>query len=373
MNINGVRDDLLNCLQKVSGTAQSANINPILANVLLEADKNALCITATDQETQIKSHCQVTANKKFNTTVSAKKFQDILTRLDANGEVVFEYQEAKKEGAAPTIKISSGKTQYKLLTLPTDEFPLLGEKEKFKPLFSIPANDLLRTLKRVSYACAINSHRLNLNGVLIEGSINGFHVVATDGHRMAVQKLCEEKDEKQLTLPRKSINELIRNLPSAEESVVNVKASDRFVRFESESFELTSSVISERFPDYQSVVPLNNDKKITVDKKILLTGLQRVSAICDKDATVIMNIDKNHIKLECINKLKETADDELIAKHDGSPIQVGFNIGFLIDMLLSLEESAIIFNILEASSSVLITVAEDEKTEFQYVVMPVRL
>ena len=160
MKIKGTRDQFLNCLSKVSPATDRANINPILSNVLLIADTGSVDIIATDQETQIKSPCEVKANKKFNATVSAKKFHDILRRLDAEGIVSLDYNEGKDGNAS--INVSSGKVRYKLSTIDASEFPRLGEKDSFKDLLKIPADVFLNALKMVSYASAVNSHRMNL-------------------------------------------------------------------------------------------------------------------------------------------------------------------------------------------------------------------
>ena len=400
MNIKGTREQFLNCLQKVSPAAMSGSINPILSNVLLKAEVDSVDIIAGDQETQIKAPCQVNANKKFNATVSAKKFQDILRQLDADGEVSFDYQEGKGENKQPAINISSGKTRYKLSTLSASDFPRLGEKTSFKPFLKLAASELLRSLKRVSYSSAINSHRLNLNGVLLESSNNGLRVVATDGHRMAVQVLTSEKapektaekadkaektdkadkankadkasEEKQLILPRKSVIELIRNLPAEGDSEIQIKTSDQFVRFIGESFELTSSIITDSFPDYASVIPRNNDKKIAVVSRELLSGLNRVAAVADRGATIVMNFDKNKAVFECVNQDNETATDEIPTKYTGDKIEIGFNVDYLTEMLTAVDDESFEIRILDSSSSVLVVPTKDDP-DFQYIVMPVRL
>ena len=369
MNIKGTRNDFLDCLQKVSPAAQSGNINPILANVLLKADTDSMEITATDQETQIKAPCAARANKKFNVTVSAKRFQDILRRL-GDGEVSFDYH----EGASPFVNISSGSTRYKLTTLNADEFPQLGGKDKLTSLLKLPANVLLHAFKRVSYSSAQNSHRLNLNGVLLEGSVDGVRLAATDGHRMAVQVVVGStkiSDNVQLILPRKSVNELIRNLPGEEDKEIEIKASDRIVRFVAPGFELTSSIITESFPDYRTVIPRNNDKVITVERQTFLTGLQRVGVLAERGETVVLKFNQDKARLECITQDNEEATHEIAVDYKGEELEIGFNVDFLVDMFLAVEEENFKVRILESSTSVLIEPAA--ATDFQYVVMPIRL
>ena len=375
MKIKGTRDQFLNCLSKVSPATDRANINPILSNVLLIADTGSVDIIATDQETQIKSPCEVKANKKFNATVSAKKFHDILRRLDAEGIVSLDYNEGKDGNAS--INVSSGKVRYKLSTIDASEFPRLGEKDSFKDLLKIPADVFLNALKMVSYASAVNSHRMNLNGILLESSAKKLRLVATDGHRMAVQDLkCKDHspEETQLILPRKSVNELIRNLPGEGDSEIEIKYSDRVARFYAASFELTTSLISESFPDYNSVIPRNNDKAIVVSRMELLNALYRVSAIAtDRDPTIVINFEKDSTKLEHTNKDGETANDEIAAKYEGEMIEVGFNNQYLTDMLTAATDDGFQINILDSSSSVLFEPAGQKTSSFKYVVMPVRL
>ena len=381
MNIKGSRNEFLTGLQKVISATQSGNIHPILSNVLLKATGNNVELIAGDQETQIKAPCGVVANKKFDATVSAKKFQDILRRLDTDAEVAFDYQEKdeKKEDSAPLISISCGKARYKLSALNPDEFPLMGKKLKFESLLKLPASEMLRCLKRVVYSSAVNSHRLNLNGVLLEGSASGLRVVATDGHRMAVQPLSQGKSpgEVQLILPLKSVNELVRNLPAEGDSEIEIlttdaKSENQIVRFIAASFELTSTIITDSFPDYASVIPRNNDKTVGIVRKDLLDGLQRVGAVGDREPTVVMNLDKNKVFLECTNQDNDVGTDEVAVKYSGEKMEIGFNLEYLIEMLTAVEEDGFEIKILDASSSVLV-VPTEKKKDFQYIIMPVRL
>lgn len=379
MNITGNRDSFLNCLQKVSGTAQAGNINPVLSYVLLQADTNSINIIATDMETQVRAPCEAKANKKFNATVSAKRFHNILQRLDTSSEISFEYQEGKGE---PFINISAGKTKYKLKTEEANNFPLLGGKSNFKKLISLPADLLMRCLKRVQFSSAMNSHRMNLNGVLLEGSIDGLRVVATDGHRMAVQVVNGKKsgEKVQLTLPKKSVSELIRNLAgegeaSVEIKIGDVKKEDHVTQFSAPTFELTSNYITENFPDYRAVIPRNNEKEVLVNRATLLAALQRVSVVGDAEETVVLNIDKNKMRLECTNKENEVAHDEVDVGYSGEKIEIGFNAAYLSQMLQAVEEDAFKMLVNDPSSSVLIEPQSEGKdaAEFQYVVMPIRL
>ena len=378
MKIQGTRDDFLNCLQKVSASAQSGGgVFPILANVLLEADADSAVVTATDQETQTKSVSPVKANKKFNATVSAKMFQSILQRLQPGCEVNFDYQEGKGKSEQPFIHISAGKTRYKLNTIAAGEFPRLGAKAKMKPLFDLPADKLLHGLNKVAYASAVNSHRMNLNGVMLEASMDGLRLVATDGHRMAIQTVDAKKFEgeaRQFILPKKSVSELARNLPAEGDKEMKLESSDQVIRFHGTDFELTSNIITEAFPDYRSVIPRNNDKKIKLDRESLLAGLRRVSAVAsNKGETVVLTFDKNTASLECTNQDGEVATDEIAADYKGEKIEIGFNVDFLTDMLSASEDAEQQISVLDISSSVLIEPAGQKTPNFQYVVMPIRL
>ena len=237
---------------------------------------------------------------------------------------------------------------------------------------------------------------MNLNGVLLESSVEGLRVVATDGHRMAVQDLQSDKKpgDVQMILPRKSVDELVRNLPGEGDAEVDIKSSDKVLRFTAASFELTSSLSTENFPDYKSVIPQNNDKIVTVARADLLAGLQRVAAIStDRGVTVVINFSKGAAGLECVNSDNETANDEISVGYEGEKVEIGFNVEFLTDMLSTATEDGFEIKILDPSSSVLFSPSasddkEGEKGEkaeksekgkkspkaaFMYVVMPVRL
>ena len=376
MKITANRATLLGCLEKVIGVAQGASINPILSNVLLRVDKTSLHMTATDQETQLMSSCVIAADKKFAMAVSAKKLQGILQKLDADAEMKIEFVAEKSEEAQTVMHLSAGRSRYKLLATVGDRFPQLGDKD-MKPMLTSPANDFLHSIKRVSYASAHQSHRLNLNGVFLEGSADGFRLVATDGHRMAMQSLALQKSEEeiQMILPRKSVDELIRNLPAEGEREIKVEANERAARFVTDGFILTSNLIDENFPDYRSVIPHNNSKVATIERKPFLSALQRVVVVSEqKGASVILSFsEKNPLRLECKNPENESADDELEISYQGEDIKIGFNGDFLLDMLSRVENDVFEIRLLDDSTSVLIEAAGDKEKDFRYIIMPVRI
>jgi DNA polymerase-3 subunit beta len=372
------QSSLLHCLDKVSGVTQGTVINPIFANVLLQAAGSSLSMTAIDQEMQIMSSCNVETDAEFGITVPAKKLQDIIRKLEKGMEVSLVFEEEKNDGGEKQLlmQLTAGRGKYKLQTLSAENFPLMGKSTDIKPLLNVQAKTLLESLRQVHYASAQQSHRTNLNGVFLESSIDGLRFVATDGHRLAMKVLTPEKmaDDAQLILPRKSVNELIRNLSAEGENEIKIEAGNRVVRFCGDTFELTSNIIMETFPDYRSVIPRNNDKIALVERRSFLASLQRVSVLAEeRGATVIVSLSPEGMKLECVNKENESAVEETDAKYENDAIKLCFNINFLLDILSAVEEDVFKMRLLEESSSVLIEPAGDGEPSFQYVVMPVRM
>ena len=369
MKIETSREALLGGLNIVSGVVLSGNVAPIWQNVLFEVKENILTITAANQETQIKTTCEVKNSKEFSVTVAAAKLRDILSKIAPQTVVKMEFSKEK-------VTLSAAKSVFNLAVISADDFTFLsgGETER-KTLPAILAKDLLRALRYVQYASAQQSHRMSLNGVLLDMAADGVWLVATDGHRMALEKLSEntEKKEFQAILPRKSAAELARNLSTLDEgALVEVDYNERTVRFSTLSFELISNLIDEKFPDYREVVPRNNDKTVKIEREELRASLERVSVMGERKATVIFNLSTGDLQVSCTGREKDMGSDSIPVEYKGEEMEIGFNVSFLLDMLKEVGENVLTMKISEPSASVLFATA-DEKCYFRYVVMPIRL
>jgi DNA polymerase III subunit beta len=363
--VKGSRDALLKPLQVVSGIVERRQTLPILANILVRKDGERVSFTATDLEIQIQTSADIGAGKEpASTTVAARKLVDILRALpDADVQLAL---------ANKKLTVSSGKSRFNLQTLAAEEFPTVSQAE-FTADFSLPAATLKHVLGMVHFAMAQQDIRYYLNGMLLVVEGATVRTVATDGHRLA---LCEvDKDgasgKIEAIIPRKTILELSRLLPDADDAV-RVQVAANQVKFAFGDIELISKLVEGKFPDYHRVVPAANTKVFVIDREDLMHALQRAAILTtDKFKGVRMVLAPGVLKISSTNADQEDAQEELEIDYAGEGLDIGFNVNYLLDALSNLKGEQVRFSLGDALGSALVTMPDSEK--FKYVVMPMRI
>jgi len=363
--VKASRDALLRPLQVVSGIVERRQTLPILANILVRKDGERVSFTATDLELQIQTAAPIGAGKDVAaTTVAARKLVDILRALpDADVQLTL---------ANKKLAVASGKSRFNLQTLSADEFPTVAQAE-FSADFTLPAATLKYLLSMVHFAMAQQDIRYYLNGMLlvVDGAL--VRAVATDGHRLA---LCEVQKDGASTkieaiIPRKTILELSRLLPDTED-LVRVQMAATQVKFTFGDIELISKLVEGKFPDYQRVVPAANTKVFAIGREDLMHALQRAAILTtDKFKGVRLVLAPGGLKINSTNADQEEAQEELEIDYSGEGLDIGFNVNYLLDVLLNIKGEQLRFALGDALGSALLTLPDSEK--FKYVVMPMRI
>ena len=362
------RDALLKPLQSVTGIVEKRHTLPILSNVLLQKSDSGLGLTATDLEIQISTTCETSGktSEPQNLTVSAKKLQDILRALPDEAEVVLDHQNSR-------LQVKSGKSRFNLQTLPAADFPTLAQSGPVLSTVTISQKSLKGLLSLVQFAMAQQDIRYYLNGMLFVLDGNIIRVVATDGHRLsyAAGEVDVQLDKHEVIIPRKAILELSRQLQDTDEAVeITFYASQ--VRFRFGQIELVTKVIDGKFPDYTRVIPSNYEKPITLGRTALLHSLQRAAILSnEKFRGVRWVLTANSLRISCTNNEQEEAQEELDITYAGDPLDIGFNITYLLDVLNNVECDQIECAFGDANSSMLVTLPG--KSDYRYVVMPMRI
>jgi DNA polymerase-3 subunit beta len=363
MEIKAQKEDLLACLDCVKDAAGSSGLNAILSNVLFKSAADTLTMTTTDHEIQMEAKCQITAGADLERLLPVAKLQSILRSLDGGAEVSIKF---RKEDAT----VCAGRAKFKLATSRTEEFARLGETSKMEMLEKVAAADFQKALRKVYYASGQRSHRMSLNGVFLDRGADGASFVATDGHRLAIQKIAANGSQKttQHILPRKTVDILIQRLGDAE--TLKIYANDRVVKFNTDKFELTSNVIDDVYPDYRAVIPRGNDIVALVEREPLLAVMRRVAAVAERGDAVAFSFAKGRVDVECLNKDSDSLNDWLEAKCElAEALKIRFNINFIMDVLNAMDAPVIEVQLKDSNSSALIKAPEDDS--FNYVLMPV--
>ena len=363
--VKATRDALLRPLQVVSGIVERRQTLPILANILVRKDGENVSFTATDLELQIRTSAAIGAGKEAAaTTVAARKLVDILRALPES--------DVQLALANKKLSVASGKSRFNLQTLAAEEFPTVAQAE-FTADFTLPAATLKYLLSMVHFAMAQQDIRYYLNGMLLVVEGTTVRAVATDGHRLA---LCEvQKDgaspKIEAIIPRKTILELARLLPDSEDPV-RVQMAATQVKFSFSDIELISKLVEGKFPDYQRVVPAANTKVFVIGREDLMHALQRAAILTtDKFKGVRLVLAPGALKINSTNADQEDAQEELEIDYSGDALDIGFNVNYLLDVLLNVKGEQLKFALGDALGSALMMLPEGDK--FKYVVMPMRI
>lgn len=368
MNIKINRDTLLKPLSAVSGIVERRHTLPILSNLLLEAKDEKIVLTATDLEMQISLSVHTAIGGELSTTISAKKLLDICRALPENTEINMATTDSR-------VQVKAGKSKFNLQTLPAADYPVMTKSaSSASATITIGQGTLKRLFKQVEFAMAQQDIRYYLNGLLMEVQGNQLHVVGTDGHRLSYTNttLDQEFEKTEVILPRKTVLELTKLLDEQSDSPVVIDLLNGQVSFEFGDIQLISKVIDGKFPDYNRVIPSGHQNTFDVNRQSILSALQRASILSnEKYRSIRMVITDGQLKLISTNTEQEEAEEELDIDYSKAPLDIGFNVTYLIDVLNNLSDETIQFAFADANSSCLITTASD--TNYKYVVMPMRI
>lgn len=358
---------LLKPLQTVIGIVERKQPLPILSNVLIEKNGNALRFVATDLEIQIATQFTYTnqAAPDASITVAAKKLQDILKVLPDDSKVSLDIKDNR-------LIVKVNKSRFSLQTLPAQDFPKVLEKTEYAEKVQVAQNQLKKLLSMVQYAMAQQDIRYYLNGVLVVIDGEYLKLIATDGHRLAFTstKLDKVYAKREVILPRKTVNELVKLLADTEEKITFELAENQ-VKITFSDITLTSKVIDGKFPDYDRVVP-NYTNHLTLDRIVILQALQRAAILSnEKFRGVRFVLTEKNLRIVSNNSEQEEAQEDMETDYHGEALDIGFNVNYLLDGLNSAASQTITFSFGDPNSSILITVPGNE--EFKYVVMPMRI
>jgi DNA polymerase III subunit beta len=365
--IKSQRDTLLAPLQSVSGIVERRHTLPILSNVLLEKKGDLLTLLATDIEIQITTTTAGAGGDGDGAvTVGARKLQEILRSLPDSTEITLNLEDKR-------LQVKGGKSRFNLQTLPADDFPRMTLNEGDTKQFSITQKAFRQLIAKTQYGMAAQDVRYYLNGLLLLVEGNELRAVATDGHRLAYASVGIETElpRQEMILPRKTVLELNRLLVDTDD-VLEITLATNQVRFAFGSVVLVSKLIDGKFPDYERVIPPSLRNHMTVGRQILMQAMHRAAILTnEKFRGVRVVLSENSLKLIAANAEQEEAVEEIEVQYTGDAIDVGFNVGYLLDVLNNVHSDEIQWSFNDASSSALITVPGNDN--FKYVVMPMRI
>ena len=364
------KENLIKALQKIIGVVEKRQTMPILSHILFRKKEDFCEVVASDLEVQLSADLFLENGSDFSEsiTIPGRKLFDIGKGLP--DEAILEIEKVD-DGK---LKIESKKSKFILSALDAKTFPLMETKDENQTELLINSNNIKDIVGKASFAMAQQDVRYYLNGLYLFISDKEMFGVATDGHRLSksgVETSFNLQESISAIIPRKGIIEIDKQLEDENEELKLI-VSKNHIQFSNKNSQAVSKLIDGKFPDYERVIPADADKLVTVDCKTLKEALIRVSILSnDRFRGVRLNFAENEIKVSANNPEKEEASDDIKADFSGQPIEVGFNVNYLIDVLNVIKTKKVQILLKNSSSSALLSPENDNSSS--YVVMPLRL
>ena len=368
------RAALLRSLSHVQNVVERRTTIPILSNVKLAAERAGLDLTATDMDLSMAASEEARILAEGATTVSAHTLFDIVRKLPEGSEVVLEQEPGTTE-----LSLRAGRAVFTLPCLKADEFPAMDDvPEAYDVAFTMPAADLRKLIDKTRFAISTEETRYYLNGIHVHASGAGatamLRGVATDGHRLARIEIALPDgagDIPPIIIPRKTVTEL-RKLIEAIEGEVRVKVSTSRIQFVLEQAVLVSRLIDGTFPDYEKVIPVDNEKVASVEAGLFAETVDRVSTISTERARAVkLRFENGRITASAVSTEAGRALDEVDADYTGEPLEIGFNSRYILDMLAEISGDLVRLEMANPAAPTLVRDPADASV--LYVLMPMRV
>ena len=374
MKIKIERTALLAGIQRVQGVVEKRNTMPILTHILMEAEGEGIALTATDLEVGIRGTLPAEVIEPGRITLSARKLFEII-RAFPEGTITIGSE------ANHWAVIEAGKSRFRVVGLPPDEFPLLPVLDAADRIF-VGRAALVGLIRRTLFAVGENDPRYVLNAVMVQlekrsNDKGVIRFIATDGHRLAVAEETFSSEggvrrEEGVILPKKAVLEIKRALEEGEEA-----GDPAFLIGENQlvyrwgTTVLTARLLEGEFPNYKQAIPSGNDKKASVKKEILEGALRRVSILArERTSAVKLTLEPGRIRLNASNPEMGEASESVPAEFEGEAFSAGFNARYLLDALAALQGETATLEFKDGLSPCLIQEASEG---FLTVIMPMRV
>ena len=360
------RDMLLPTLNNLNGVVESRPSAPILGNMLLGVSAEQLRLTTTDMEVELTGSIAGDFGASGDITLPARKMQDICRSLPDGAELTLMVENER-------VNVSSGRSRFSLLSLPAEEFPLV-EPGASDISFKVPQKLFKSLLDRTAFAMARQDVRYYLNGVLLEAQKDRLRAVATDGHRLALCDVAVEiptEETRQLIIPKKGVQELLRLVGDADEEM-EIVMSKNHVRIVLNELIFTSKLIDGKYPDYNRVIPELAANPVLAQQELFRRSLSRASILStDKYRGVKISLEQDKLIALVQNPDQEQAEDEIDVEYAGENLEVGFNVSYLLDAVTAIQTDKVRLSVSSPKSGCL--VLPEEGRDCKYIVMPLLL
>ena len=368
MKFTITRQNLHNGLAAVSASIPSKTTLPVLSNILFEAREGMVWMSGTDLDVSVRVKVPADVKEEGSLTAPGKKLQEITRELPD--------QPVEVSTRGDQIELSSGHSNFKFNGLPAEEFPSLPQVQ-FEDGWRVGAADLQRLIHHTSFAVSTEESRPILNGVLWELRDGSMRMVATNGHRLArmgVSTAPSSISSADFIVPPAALQHVQRLFKTEEELMV--ARSGNHLGFGSETVEVFSRLIEGTYPNYDQVIPRDNDKVATVPKKALESAVRRMAVVAsDQTHRIRLKFETDRVHLNVLTPDLGEGHDEIDVGYAGEELEIGFNANYLLEVLryMASDEVKVTFKAPERAATVEPVAEGDESIDYLCLIMPLRL
>lgn len=362
------REKLQEGLSAVAASIPAKTTLPVLSNILVEATEKGIRLSGTDLDIAVSTDVAADVETAGAITIPAKKLAEIARELPPSPVKIAAAGEQR-------ITLDCGRSHFKILGLPRDEFPSFPAV-RFGEGWRIRSGDLQKLIGHTAFAVSTEESRPILNGVLWELKPNTMRMVATNGHRLAKMELPVASGgtpATDLIVPPKALEQVRRLFPADEE--LEIARGDSHLGFRSPFTAVYTRLIEGPYPNYDQVIPKDNDRVAVADKVALTSALKRMSVIAsDQTHRIRLSFNSGMLRFSVQTPDLGEATDELAIRFNGDPLDIGFNASYLLEILryIPTDEVKLTFKAPERAATVE-PEGWNDPANYLCLVMPLRL
>jgi len=366
MNFTITRQNLHQGLAAVSASIPSKTTLPVLSNILFEAKQDGVWMSGTDLDVSVRVRGLAEVKEPGSLTAPGKKLQEIARELPDQPVTV--------TTRGDQIELKCGRSHFKLNGLPAEEFPTLAEVDFSKGL-AVTGKDLHNLIQHTSFAVSTEESRPILNGVLWELRDGEMKMVATNGHRLARMGMrvpSTGTPSADFIVPPAALSQVQRLFK--DDDTIEVARSDNHLGFRAASTEVYTRLIEGTYPNYEQVIPRDNDKVATIDKKAFESAVRRMAVVAsDQTHRIRLKFEPGRVHLNVLTPDLGEGHDELEVGYDGAELEIGFNANYLLEVLRYMPSDEVKLSFKAPERAATLEPVGDEHPDYLCLVMPLRL
>jgi len=371
MEISVSKFDLLKELTATQGVVERKTTIPILSNFLFEAAGDKLTITATDLDLSLRTSCPAKVKKEGSCTIPARKLYEYV-KLLSDGDISIKLMDNH------WVQIRSGRSNTKMVGMARANFPAVPNFPASGAI-KLPAQVVRTMIAKTIFAISNEESRYTLNGALMVLKPESITMVATDGHRLAHIENSQGKfsvsGEMKTLIPKKAMAELNTLVNSTEGDTIEFNRDESTLFFRVGNRLLTSRQLTGQFPNYEAVLPRDNNKAVVLQCEELSSAIQRVAQFADERSGAIrLKLEKNELKISSSSTEAGESEDSIETTYNADPLVMGFNSNYLLDFLKAAGSGEVRLELKDPQSAgQLRPEGADEDYKYRYIIMPMRI